>query len=43
MFKANGKVIGENNIKKISNYTYENVIESHIKSIESVCKNNTVL
>lgn len=43
MLKANGKVIGENNIKKISNYTYENVIESHIKSIESVCKNNTVL
>lgn len=43
LLKANGEVIGENNIKKISNYTYENVIESHIKAIESVCKNNTVL
>lgn len=39
MLRANGIVIGENNIRKISNYTYENVIQSHIKSIEMICKN----
>lgn len=39
MLGADEKVVGESNIRKISNYTYENVIESHIKSIEMICKN----
>lgn len=38
MLKANGKVVGENNIRKISDYTYENVIKSHIKAITEICK-----
>lgn len=43
LLNGDAKIIGKNNIKKISKYTYENVIESHIESIESVCKNNAVL
>lgn len=32
------KGMGINNLKKISAYTYENVITSHIKAINAICK-----
>ena len=35
---SNKRSFSENNIRKISTYTYENVIASHIKSIGEVCK-----
>ena len=30
-------MMSQNNLKKISTYTYENVIESHIKAITEIC------
>ena len=31
-------MMSTNNLKKISTYTYENVIESHINAITEICK-----
>ena len=40
MLRADSKAIGRINLQKISNYTYENVVYSHVAAINKVLNNN---